>query len=152
MFNNGTLQLEEFPMSTIPCFQTAMIGWYMCFIMVFTGIANSILLVILLGNKELRQPINIFVIAITILNLIGSILELPFIIGSSFACRYTDTFFVFCLNLLINVSRFVVVKCFIFMELSRWIFQHVGCTLSAYIYYFVGCASVYLMTAISMER
>ena len=93
MFNNVTLELEEFPASPIPCFQTAIIGWYMCLVMVFTGIANSILLLTLLGNKSLRQPINIFVIAITILNLVGSIFELPFIIGSSFACKYIYTSF-----------------------------------------------------------
>lgn len=93
MFANGTLELEEFPMSPIPCFQTAIIGWYMCFILASTCMVNALLLVTLLGNKELRQPINTFVIAITFLNLIGSLVEFPFVIGSSFACKSVFTRF-----------------------------------------------------------
>ena len=34
----------------------------------------------------------------------------------------------------------------------RWIFKRVGCVCSAFTMYFVGCASVYLLVAISIER
>ena len=87
MFENKTLWLDEFPQSPIPCFQTGLIGWYMCMILASTTIVNSLLLVTLLGNKDLRKPINTFVIAITIINIAGALIEFPFVIGSSFACK-----------------------------------------------------------------
>ena len=38
------------------------------------------------------------------------------------------------------------------LNFIRWIFEHVGCILSAYAAYLVGCTSIYLMAAISLER
>ena len=35
---------------------------------------------------------------------------------------------------------------------QRWLFQEVGCQVSGFIMYFVGCSSIYFMTAISIER
>ena len=35
---------------------------------------------------------------------------------------------------------------------KRWLFDEVGCTIAGFIMYFVGCAGIYLMTAISIER
>lgn len=34
----------------------------------------------------------------------------------------------------------------------RWVFREIGCILSGFIMYFVGCSSIYLMAAISFER
>lgn len=120
MFANGTEEIEEFPISPIDCFICSSIAWYMCFLLAATVTVNSFLLLTFLSSKQLRQPINTFVIFITILNLIGSILEFPFVIGANFSCR--------------------------------WIFHHFGCVASAYTMYFVGCTSIYLMAAISIER
>lgn len=120
MFANYTAELEEFPISPINSTILHFVGWYMSFLLAFTFAINWSLLATFIGTKELRKPINTFVISITVLNLVGCILEFPFVVGSAFSCR--------------------------------WIFNHIGCALSAYLMYFVGCSSTYLMAAISVER
>lgn len=120
MFANDTLVLDEFPISPINCVVLNGIGFYMCFLLSGVVLVNALLLLTFLNNKDLRQPINTFIIVITVLNLIGSVFEFPFVIGSTFSCR--------------------------------WIFGHSGCVLSAFLMYFVGCSSVYIMAAISVER
>ena len=49
---------------------------------------NGVLLVVFKRNSELITPLNVLIIAITVLNLIGCITELPWIIHSSFEHRY----------------------------------------------------------------
>ena len=57
-------------------------------IIYITGItSNTVLLKIFWTNKDLRAPINVFVIALTILNFIGIFCEAPLLIVSNFYCK-----------------------------------------------------------------
>lgn len=120
LFSNATGVLEEFPLSPISSPILKVLGWYMSFLLTSTVCVNCILLLTFLGTKDLRQPINTFVIAISTLNFFGPLIEFPFVIASNFA--------------------------------HRWIWGHIGCAISGYMTYFVGCASIYMMVAISIER
>ncbi len=121
MFSNYTsLGEDDFPISPISCFKLNLIALYLTMLLVASSVVNSFLAMAFLVYKELYKSVNILVLACVLLNLLGSILELPFVIGSNFACR--------------------------------WIFEKIGCYISAYLMYLVGCIQIYIMTAISMER
>ena len=79
---------DEFPISPIECFKLNVIAYYLCALLVASAMVNSVVLLAFFVSKELRSPINTFVMCITALNLFGSITELPFVIGSNFACRF----------------------------------------------------------------
>ncbi|RNA43725.1 vertebrate ancient opsin-like [Brachionus plicatilis] len=106
--------------SPVNCVNLRIIGTFTTLLFASCLLFNSILLWVFLKYKNMRSPTNIFITALTILNLVGSIIEFPFIIASKFACR--------------------------------WIFHHTGCVFSAFIMYFIGCLSIYLLVAISFER
>ena len=67
--------------------------------------------------------------------------------------RTTMNYFVFT-NTILNLFGclleypFIIPSCFA----CRWLFKETGCIISGFIMYFVGCAGIYLMTAISIER
>ena len=67
--------------------------------------------------------------------------------------RTTMNYFVFT-NTVLNLFGclleypFIIPSCFA----CRWLFKEAGCIVSGFIMYFVGCAGIYLMTAISIER
>ena len=69
------------------CPQLKYISAYLLIVYI-TGItANTVLLKIFWANKDLRAPINVFVIALTILNFIGIFCEAPLLIVSNFYCK-----------------------------------------------------------------
>lgn len=70
-----------------PCYQTILIGVYCILLFCASSVANSVLLWIFYKNKQLRTPLNNCVICIAILNLIGTIIELPLVAVNAFACR-----------------------------------------------------------------
>lgn len=91
MVCNETLiaaDLVDFPHSPISSVVLNGIGFYLCALMVASSIVNAILFLILVFVKELKNPINSFVLAITCLNFFGTVVELPFVIGSNFASRF----------------------------------------------------------------
>lgn len=63
------------------------LGSFLVLIMVLGLLFNTILLRIFIVNKDLRTPVNSLIIAITLLNLIGSLTELPWVIHSCFSNR-----------------------------------------------------------------
>ena len=57
-------------------------------VLYITGVTfNLLLLRIFWANKDTRIPINVFVIALTIINFIGVLLEIPLLIISNFYCK-----------------------------------------------------------------
>lgn len=61
-----------------------------CVLMALTSVTfNSLLLVFFIKYKKLRTRLNVFVVAITILNLIGTFSEFSFILPSTYYCKYT---------------------------------------------------------------
>ena len=58
-------------------------------VMLILGVSfNGVLLIIFKNNNDLKTPLNMLIIAITVLNLIGCITELPWVVFSSFSHRY----------------------------------------------------------------
>ena len=90
--SSRTADIEDFPYSPISSFILNLIAFYLCAIMIASSIVNAFLFLIFIFVKELKSPINTFVFAITILNFLGTIIELPFVIGSNFACRFVSIY------------------------------------------------------------
>lgn len=88
MFANLTGSLEQFPESPIDAWILFVVGWYMCFLMSAVVSVNGMLLVTFFGSRDLRQPINTFVICVTFLNFFGALIEFPFVIASNFAGKW----------------------------------------------------------------
>ena len=106
--------------SPIECYKLNIIAVYCCILFITSILVNSKLLYVFYTTKNLRTSLNRFVIVLTGLDLIGSLIELPFVIISNFSCG--------------------------------WIFGKIGCILSGFIMTFVGMSSIYLMTAIVLDR
>ncbi len=69
------------------CFALKFISLFCVILMFFSLLFNGSLLFVFLKYKELQTPMNILILVLTILNLIGSCTELPFVITSNFLCR-----------------------------------------------------------------
>lgn len=74
--------------SPIPPLTLNLLGSFLTIMLILGVSFNGILLLIFKRNNDLRTPLNVLIIAITFLNLIGCITELPWIIHSSFSHRY----------------------------------------------------------------
>ncbi len=70
------------------CFQLQVIGIICIVLFIACVLFNSFLLWVFFKNKELQSSFNMFIVGLSILNLIGSILEFPFIIISNLSCRW----------------------------------------------------------------
>ena len=77
-----------FNISPIDPFILNIIGFYLCLTLFICLLFNTILLIIFIRFKELRNKFNIFIMGITTLNVLGSI-EIPFVIYSSFKAKYS---------------------------------------------------------------
>ncbi|CAF0751292.1 unnamed protein product [Brachionus calyciflorus] len=106
--------------SPIECYKLNVLSFVCFIIFIFSLFFNTILLWVFFTNKELRSPLNIIIIALTFLNLFGTLTELPVVIITNYSCR--------------------------------WVFNKLICTIVAFIMYFIGCSSIYLLTVISFER
>lgn len=108
--------------SPIECTILQILGWF--HVLVFFGslIFNAFLLWIFL-NKKKNDPHNSIDIFVGVLAFLN-------FIGS-----------------LIEIP-FVVLS----QLHCRWVFKPIGCEFSAFVMYFVGCSSIHLMAAISVER
>ena len=73
--------------SPIPCFKLRLIGVALLLLFLASTLSNSTLLCMLVSNKHSKSSKNTFVIALCVLNLIGTILELPFVIVSNLMCK-----------------------------------------------------------------
>ena len=71
------------PVSPIDSVTLRVIGVYLTLIMVLCIIFNSLLLVMFFRFKDIRNIFNVFIIAVSTLNLLGSF-AFPFAIHSSF--------------------------------------------------------------------
>lgn len=72
----------------VECYKLRIIGVYCCLLFIASTISNSLLLWAFVRYKELRTPLNIFIIALVFFNLFGTIVELPFIVVSNLSCKY----------------------------------------------------------------
>ena len=87
--NGNVFHMDMFRQSAVNiCFKFKFVGVYLILVFLIGLLSNATLLWIFYGKRELRNKLNSFVIALTVNNLLGCILELPFIIKSSLSCRY----------------------------------------------------------------
>lgn len=112
------------PISPLDPFTLNLIGIYLTVIMTLCVAFNSLLLVLFIRFKDMRNIFNIFIIAVSALNLVGSF-AFPFAIHSSFKQRWTSSkygcilsgfgmYFPACTNVylmtLISIQRFYILK------------------------------------------
>ena len=69
------------------CYKLRIVGVLTTLLFIFSTTFNGILLYAFIKHKKLRTPLNIYIIAISVLNLVSTIIELPFIIVSNFYCK-----------------------------------------------------------------
>ncbi len=73
--------------SPINCIVLKVTGFYLIALFVLSILANFIVLWTFSQYKRIKNPSDLIVISISILNLVGVFLELPFVLVSSFSCR-----------------------------------------------------------------
>ncbi len=79
---------EYSPESPTECYKLRILGIICFFLFVSSFAFNYLLLRVFIKYSELRTSFNTLIIALTILNLIGTITELPFIIISNLSCKW----------------------------------------------------------------
>ena len=91
MYNNTTvnviIDIYNQPSPT-PCWQLKIVGVYCIILFISSVTFNSLLLAVFIRNRELRTSLNTLIFAITILNLLSTVSELPFATVSTLSCRY----------------------------------------------------------------
>ena len=73
--------------SPIDCWKLNIIAAFVSLLLFLSVSFNSTLLWVFYSFKELRTPLNVFVIVLTAFNLFGSMSEFTFIITTNFACK-----------------------------------------------------------------
>ncbi len=73
--------------SPVPCYKLIIKGVVYTILFIACVIFNAILLGIFFRNKKLQNSFNLLVITLTVMNLVGSLLEFPFVIPSNFYCK-----------------------------------------------------------------
>ena len=73
--------------SPTECYKLQILGIFCAILFVACTTFNSLLLNVFIKNKSLRTSFNVLIIALTILNLIGALFQLPFIIISNLKCK-----------------------------------------------------------------
>lgn len=71
----------------VECYKLRIIGVFSIFLFILSLFFNMLLLIVFFSSKKLRTTNNIPILVLTFLNLIGSILEYPFVIISNLKCR-----------------------------------------------------------------
>lgn len=71
------------------CFKLKLVSAYCLALFISSFLFNLLLLICLLAHKDLRSaPQNSFTIALCLLNFIGTIMELPPVIASTYSCHW----------------------------------------------------------------
>jgi hypothetical protein len=79
--------------SPISCGILKIVNVYSIFMFGGSFIFNSLLLYAFYKNKALRIPINMFILAITVVNLLATITEASVMLPSTFFCRQLLIYF-----------------------------------------------------------
>ncbi len=97
-FSNQTDRFNK--ESPIPCYKLKIISGYCVIVFILCLVFNSLLLRVFLLYKYLRTSINHIIIVLTLVNLLGSIIEMSFVILSNYNCRliFYSIMFIKCFN------------------------------------------------------
>lgn len=74
--------------SPIDCWKLQVIATLLVLMCFFSVFINSLVVFTFYVSPELRTPGNMFVIAMTFINLLGSLSEFSYVIVSNYSCRY----------------------------------------------------------------
>ena len=74
-------------LSPVECWKLNILAVYCVILFTSSIIINGSLMLVFIKTKELRTPVNLYLIVFTILSLIASFSEGPFVIASNFSCR-----------------------------------------------------------------
>lgn len=90
LLSNVTELIDRFGgiQSPIECWKLNIAAMFIVCMLFLSVSANSTLLFTFYKYKDLRTPLNVFVMAMTTINLFGSISEFTYIIVSNFSCRW----------------------------------------------------------------
>lgn len=69
------------------CFKLTFVGVFLIFVFILGFSCNSILLWIYYDKKEFRKPLDLLVIALTLNNFVGTLVEIPPLILNNFYCK-----------------------------------------------------------------
>ena len=81
--------------SPIECQKLNLISIYSVILFFFGILVNSTLIWVYNQYDDVRRSLNRFIIVLTILNLIGCFVEMPFVIISNYLCKYAWIFVFF---------------------------------------------------------
>ena len=73
--------------SPTPCWQLRAVSYYCVIIFAGSLAVNGVLMMVFAKNKDLRTPVNMFVIWFTGLSFFASLTEPVFVVASNFNCR-----------------------------------------------------------------
>ena len=78
---NKTLSIDPYSReSPTECYKLRILGTFCTLLFVTSALFNSLLLNAFIQNKHLRTSFNILKITLIAINLIGTLLELPFVV------------------------------------------------------------------------
>jgi hypothetical protein len=80
--------MENSTNSTVNCITLIKIGYYCIVLFVLSILSNTVVIVIFIRNKKFMNHVNLLIIFLSILNLIGTIIELPMVTISAFNCHF----------------------------------------------------------------
>jgi hypothetical protein len=86
MFGNGSSSASLYEMSK--CFKLNLIALFCAFLFLISLYFNTTLLYTLLKHKDMKSNLNLFIICLSFINLIGTLVELPVVVINNFYCRY----------------------------------------------------------------
>ena len=90
MLLNTTVPLVTDPYnvdSPVECYKLKLMGFYCLVLFILCLFFNSVLLRVFYVNKSLRTSFNILFVALIVLNLAGTLFQLPFVIVSNLNCK-----------------------------------------------------------------
>ena len=89
MFKNFTNSSKLFaPEAIVECSVLKKIGVYCIILFIISFTSNLAVIIVFIKNKNhLLNGVNILILSLTILNLIGTLIELPLVITSAFYCK-----------------------------------------------------------------
>ena len=88
--NETSFQLDEVSLSPIPCSTLNIWSAYFCVVFVVSTSANLFILLSHGIRNDIQRPVNFFIYFLTLFNLAGSSLNLPFLIISHYKCKWVS--------------------------------------------------------------
>ena len=109
--SNSSNFFGDGPDPLLKCSELINIGIYVVILFIVSFISNVTLIYILIKHrKQLLNRINIQIFVLSILNLIGTLIELPMVGIAAFACKYifSKIFYIYSFKKILLLDSFLV--------------------------------------------